>query len=185
MQETITYAIVMVTTSFRLTSITDKRIKVGIKETNSSVKKCIKHYRCRWWQSHSSLTTETKKINWTQFCYWSEYSFCSENFFRGENQPLIPKMECHHHRSRNRILIFHLLLPLFSLLLLQVRAVEADQFAWLNVSLIALAVVVSCVTERWRTVTNVYFCYCDKCLRPALNSWIPNYLLGTLYLSNS
>ena len=37
MQETITYAIVMVTTSFRLTSITDKRIKVGIKETNNNV----------------------------------------------------------------------------------------------------------------------------------------------------
>ena len=37
LQETITYAIFMVTTSFRLTSITDKRIKVGIKETNNNV----------------------------------------------------------------------------------------------------------------------------------------------------
>ena len=31
------------------------------------------------------------------FCCWSEYVFRSGNLFRGTNQPLAPKMECHHH----------------------------------------------------------------------------------------
>ena len=28
--------------------------------------------------------------------------------FQGKNQPLVPKMECHHHHTGNRTIIFHL-----------------------------------------------------------------------------
>ena len=61
------------------------------------------------------------------------------------------------------IFIF-VLFPAVFLLLLDVKAFEADRFARLNISLIqlcdkgvpALAIVVSCMTERWRTAaTNV------------------------------
>ena len=47
MQETITYAIVMVMISFRLTSITDKRIKVGIKETDQTMLTSITDQRIK------------------------------------------------------------------------------------------------------------------------------------------
>ena len=64
-------------------------------------------------------------INLTKFCCWSEYFFRREKLFRGENSPLVWKMESrqHHMRSRrrpilhyclgNRTLTSHLSLRLF------------------------------------------------------------------------
>ena len=54
-----------------------------------------------------------RKFNWTQFCCWREYFSWGGNLFRGKNQPLVPKMECHHHLG-NRTPIFHLPLRLVS-----------------------------------------------------------------------
>ena len=42
------------------------------------------------------------------FCCWSEYVFRSGNLFRGTNQPLAPKTECHHHSGNMSTPIFHL-----------------------------------------------------------------------------
>ena len=36
-------------------------------------------------------------------CCWSEYFI-----FPDDNQSLVPKMDCHHHHTGNRTLIFHL-----------------------------------------------------------------------------
>ena len=79
--------------------------QVSIKETNSDVSKCIKHKR--WRQSH-------RRTDWTQFCRRSKYFSWIGNIFWGENQPLVPKMECHHHHSGNRTQIFYLPLCLVS-----------------------------------------------------------------------
>ena len=71
------------------------------------------------------------------FCCWSEYVFRSGNLFRGTNQPLTPKMECHHHSgnmsysnipsSSTASCSRYFFLPLH-----EVRAFEADRFDWLN-----------------------------------------------------
>ena len=125
------------------------------------------------------VTTMTNCITFFSFSFFN---------FRGKNQPLVPKMECHHH-SGNHTPIFHLplrrLVPAISLLLHEVRAFEADRFDWLNFSLIeirrevpTLATVVSCLTESWCTAaTNVYaqspiFCVLYGAIGTGGNGWL-------------
>ena len=103
----------------------------------------------------------------SSFCCWSEYVFRSGNLFRGTNQPLAPKMECHHH-SGNRTPIFHLplrrLVPDIFFAAPRSQSVRGWPVRLAEFSLIeirrevpTLATVVSCLTESWRTAaTNFY-----------------------------
>ena len=98
-------------------------------------------------------------------------------------------MECHHHHSGNRILIFHLPLRLVSRCFLAASRSQSIRdwpgFDLLNFSLIevrrevpALAIVVSCLTESWCTAaTNVYarsliFCMFCGAIGTGGNGWI-------------
>ena len=133
--------LVKLTTSFRLTSISEKSIR-----KDRSISK------------------------------WSEYFFRSGNLLQGKNQPLFPKMKCHHHHAGNRTLTFHLPLRLVSRYFR-----DAPRSPSIRGWPVRLAEFLSdrgttgsssscrrclCVAERWRTATNVYFCCCNKCFRP-------------------
>ena len=130
-----------------------------------------------------------RKMNRTQLCCWSEYFLRSGNLFRGENQPLVLKMECHRHHSGNRTLIFHFPLRLVSRCFLVAPRCQSV-WAWSVRSAKFLfdrgttgefqlfAIVVSCLTERWRTAaTNVYaqflvFCMLCGAISTGGNDWI-------------
>ena len=109
-----------------------------------------------------------------------------------KNQPLAPKMECRHHHSGNRTLIFHLPLRLVSCYFLAaprsqiVRRWPVRLAESLSLSLCwrydgevpVLAIVVSCLSERWRTAaTYVYaqtLIFCKLCFTIGTggNDWI-------------
>ena len=99
--------------------------------------------------------------------------------FPGENQCLVPKMYCHHHHTGSRTLIVHLPFRLVSrclvLLLLEVRAFEADWFVRLNSSLIEVQRGSSSYCHRCFLSERALTHCCNKCLRP-----VP-YLLYALY----
>ena len=87
--------------------------------------------------------------------------------FPGKNQPLVPKMECHHHHTGNRTIIFHLPFRLVSYCFLAaprsqsvrgwpVRLAKFLSDRGTKEEVSAITTVVSCLTERWRTAaTNV------------------------------
>ena len=149
----ITYAIVSVTTSsIKITDHEQTHYRqVGIKERMNNVKKCIKYKT--WRQSHSFITREIKK-NWPNtFSCWSEY------FLRSGNLSLLRWKSASRQRWNVTIIargialkysiFLFVLFPAVFLLLLEVRAFEADRFAGLYKSLIevrrgvpALAIVV-------------------------------------------
>ena len=108
-----------------------------------------------------------------------------------KNQPLAPKMECHHHHSGNRTLIFHLPLRLVSRYFLAAprsQTVRRWPVRWISLSLLEvrrgsssschLVIVVSCLSERWRTAaTYVYaqtLIFCKLCFAIGTggNDWI-------------
>ena len=124
------------------------------------------------------------------FCCWSEYVFRSGNLFRGTNQPLAPKMECHHHSgnmsysnipssstaSCSRYFFFAA--PRSQ----SVRGwpVRLAEFSLIEIrrEVPTLATVVSCLTESWRTAaTNFYaqspiFCVLCGAIGTGGNGWL-------------